>query len=122
MRSIGGQPIIVYTAEIRRKLKIKLALVAKKLIKRGYKLLIYSVWGADHEYVNVDSRSTFNTLGILFKVFDLCYSLGLEKYVVSTDSPKFTTDIMDRVYNIEQNSKKIQEQYKKSQENYSPFN
>jgi hypothetical protein len=29
---------------------------------------------------------------------------------------------MNRVYNIEQNSKKIQEQYKKSQENYSPFN
>jgi hypothetical protein len=49
LRSIGGQPIIVYTAEMRRKLKIKLALVAKKLIKRGYKLLIYSVWGADHE-------------------------------------------------------------------------
>jgi hypothetical protein len=69
----------------------------------------------------MDSRCTFNTLWIPFKVFDLCNSLGLEKYVVSTDSPKFTTDIMNRVYNIEQNSKKIQEQYNKSQENYSPL-
>ncbi|PGY48502.1 polysaccharide pyruvyl transferase family protein [Priestia megaterium] len=60
-------------------------------------------------------------LGYRFKVFDLAYSLGLEKCVVSPDSLTLEKDVLNRVAYIETNYEDILSQYKGSENLYKPY-
>ncbi|MFC3884176.1 polysaccharide pyruvyl transferase family protein [Bacillus songklensis] len=60
-------------------------------------------------------------LGYRFKIFDLAYLLGLEKYIVSTNSSDLETEILKRVHLIEQNHSDIIKDYKERQKAFNPL-
>ena len=60
-------------------------------------------------------------LGYRFKVFDTLALLGLEKFVVSTDSKQLTNEILDRVEIIEKTNMNIMQQYHSIQQTCLPL-
>ncbi|MFU7592303.1 polysaccharide pyruvyl transferase family protein [Priestia sp. RMT2NF4] len=147
-------------------LENKLVVIAKKLIKKGYKILIYTVWDRDFSscqrlfnkindqrnvifekklyteqelmvilsscsltinfklhpnIISLAANVPFIALGYRFKVFDLAYLLGLEDYVLSTDSPNLEGEILNRVNLIEENKESILSKYREVQQIYNPL-
>lgn len=60
-------------------------------------------------------------LGYRFKVFDFVASLGLENYIVSTDSTKLEKEILAKVDLIERNRNRIIHKYRAAQKSAEPL-